>query len=898
MRLLVIGEDPFLSTDIYRYVWDGRVQARRHQPLPLRAGRSCARRPARRRHLSQHQPRRLRHDLYPPVAQVFFLAVTRISESLSCMRLAMVACEIVIVARDDRPAAAVAAAGDGRGRLGLASAGDLGDRQQRACRCADGGAADARRLAAGAQPPSPAGVLMALAALVKPYAIVALPAFWRPWDWRVPLAVVATIALCYLPYLGAGRGVLGFCSRRLSRRGRLRRTARASGWSRWRAHAFGDVPGLTVAYLLVAAGMMAGSALRAACAPTRTPETTLRDIAVLLMAGLFFLSPNYPWYFLAVVPFIALGGGAPAWAMTLARHPALPPLILPDNDLALENLAMLPFVIAVASTLLARGAHSREHRSIAMDELTTRTADSQIDARRYFEAGAQARPASPTSRRSASTWRSPTAATCCAPPARAPTRSWSRRPTCRGSCSPRIVDQVPDLSRAVLHGVGEPMLVKNLPQMVRYLKDRGAYVLFNTNGTVLNEKNGRALIAAGLDELRVSLDASTPKSYLKVRGKDYFRPHPAEREGVPRPAGARGPRQAARVGLADRPQGDHRRSCRPSCGSPPRSASRKSTCSAWCSSIATRSAWRGPIRRCSSSMNRDEARLPATRPKRSRKSLGLTFSASGAASEPGISLAKKRDDSPWSLCRRPWTVMYFTANGRALPCCIAPFSQHGYENYTLGDATQESLREIWNGPRYQAFREGAAVRHAAAGLRQLRPALEPVTMQLAGASAIVSVVIPCLDEEEPIAGVVREVLAQGVDEVIVVDNGSRDATAERAARGRRARRRRAAARLWPRLRGRRRAVRADAEIVCFLDGDGSDVPRFHGRRRRSGRARRGRFRHGLAPARPARARQHDAAAARRRLAGGRADAARLWRALHRHVAVPRHARRSAARGSA
>ncbi len=71
-----------------------------------------------------------------------------------------------------------------------------------------------------------------------------------------------------------------------------------------------------------------------------------------------------------------------------------------------------------------------------------------------------------------------------------------------------------------------------------------------------------------------------------------------------------------------------------------------------------------------------------------------------------MSLAKKRDDNPWSLCRRPWTVMYFTANGRALPCCIAPFSQHGYENYTLGDATQESLRDIWNGPRYQAFRAG------------------------------------------------------------------------------------------------------------------------------------------------------------------------------------------------
>src|SRR6202521_4394521 len=85
-----------------------------------------------------------------------------------------------------------------------------------------------------------------------------------------------------------------------------------------------------------------------------------------------------------------------------------------------------------------------------------------------------------------------------------------------------IVDQIPHLHRAVLHGVGEPMLVKNLPRMVRYLKDRGTYVLFNTNGTVLNEKNGRALIEADLDELRVSFDAATPESYRAIRGKNYF----------------------------------------------------------------------------------------------------------------------------------------------------------------------------------------------------------------------------------------------------------------------------------------------------------------------------------------------------------------------------------------
>src|ERR1700676_3744827 len=86
----------------------------------------------------------------------------------------------------------------------------------------------------------------------------------------------------------------------------------------------------------------------------------------------------------------------------------------------------------------------------------------------------------------------------------------------------RIVDQVPAVARVVLHGVGEPMLVKSLPRMIRYLKDRGTYVLFNTNGTLLNPKKFPELIDTGLDELRVSLDAADRESYAAIRGKDFF----------------------------------------------------------------------------------------------------------------------------------------------------------------------------------------------------------------------------------------------------------------------------------------------------------------------------------------------------------------------------------------
>jgi glycosyltransferase involved in cell wall biosynthesis len=87
---------------------------------------------------------------------------------------------------------------------------------------------------------------------------------------------------------------------------------------------------------------------------------------------------------------------------------------------------------------------------------------------------------------------------------------------------------------------------------------------------------------------------------------------------------------------------------------------------------------------------------------------------------------------------------------------------------------------------------------------------------------LVSAIIPCLDEETAIGKVVTAVLAQGVSEVVVVDGGSRDRTVERATE--------AGARviIEPR-RGYGRAiqaglaaVRGDADILVFLDGDGSD----------------------------------------------------------------------------
>ena len=272
-----------------------------------------------------------------------------------------------------------------------------------------------------------------------------------------------------------------------------------------------------------------------------------------------------------------------------------------------------------------------------------------------------------------------------------------------------IVDEFPVVPRVVLHGIGEPMLVRSLPRMVRYLKERGTYVLFNTNGTALTPKNGRELIESGLDELRVSLDAADPVSFKQVRGRDYFdrivrnvrafTTHQRE-FGLERPRVSlwlTGMKETleqlpAFVELAH------------SLG----------VGEVYLQRLVFFPEGQGMARPDSAlfeNLTAAEASLLRAAEEHAQ-ALSIRFDASGAT-EPGTSVKKSAGDQPWSLCRRPWTVMYFTAHGRALPCCIAPFAVRGYEHITLGDATQETLRAIWNGERYQALRNALMSDHPA-----------------------------------------------------------------------------------------------------------------------------------------------------------------------------------------
>lgn len=210
-RLVLLPSPVVLSSDVYRYFWDGRVQwaginPYRHPPADeaLAALRDRA--------VFPHINRPTKPTVYPPGAQVLFAAVTVVApDSILGWRVFLLGCE-------------VATAG-----LLLGLLGRIGLSPTRVLLYAWAPLAVFEGVQAGhvdvALLPAlllalrwrqegragPAGAALGVAVLMKLYPAVLLLAWWRRGEWRLPAACAAVVAAGYLPYLaGAGSGVTGF----------------------------------------------------------------------------------------------------------------------------------------------------------------------------------------------------------------------------------------------------------------------------------------------------------------------------------------------------------------------------------------------------------------------------------------------------------------------------------------------------------------------------------------------------------------------------------------------------------------------------------------------------------------------------------------------------------------
>ncbi len=266
----------------------------------------------------------------------------------------------------------------------------------------------------------------------------------------------------------------------------------------------------------------------------------------------------------------------------------------------------------------------------------------------------------------------------------------------------RVVDGAPGLQRVVLHGIGEPLLNRHLPEMIRYLKARGVHVLFNSNAILLTRKWRELLLGSGLDEFRASLDAATPGTYGRIRGVPlhdrvvrnldelvaarralcrttprisvWFTTMEENIEELPDVA-----RIVARVGADE-------------------FYVQRLVFFGEGLAVEEQSVYRQLTGRETALLDEAEAICRAA---------GIGFSASGGT-VPRESLAGPGDAAgaarPWMACNRPWYLAYVTAHGDVLPCCFAPFITDDLAPVTLGNVFQDGLETVWNGAAYQEFR--------------------------------------------------------------------------------------------------------------------------------------------------------------------------------------------------
>lgn len=325
-RLTLVPQVPTASDDIYRYVWDGRIQA-----LGINPYRYAPNDPALARYRDEaiysHVNRQGVPTIYPPVAQAAFRAVYQLHpDSVAWTKLAFVGLDL----------ATVGVIAGLLSRLGL--------RPERALLYAwhpllilelgHSGHVDVvailflalalRARLAGS--PVWTGILLACATLIKFYAVVALPALLRPdtrraWrlDPRLPLAFATTAALAYLPFLAVGPRVFGYLSGYVEEEGiasgrrfyLLQQVQRVGEWSRLgRLRAPAGLP-LTAAqcYQLLLIAIMGALALWCWLRPLGSRREIADRVALLFVTLLALTTPTYPWYTLFALALLPLVGG-------------------------------------------------------------------------------------------------------------------------------------------------------------------------------------------------------------------------------------------------------------------------------------------------------------------------------------------------------------------------------------------------------------------------------------------------------------------------------------------------------------------------------------------------------------------------------------------------------------
>lgn len=356
LRAMLLFAPP-ISTDLYRYIWDGRVQHAGINPyryLPVDPALAFLRDAA-------IYPSINRADtaptIYPPVAQFVFYLVTSLSQSVTLLKTVMVGFEALAAwailrllrRRGKSPALILLFVWHPLPIWEFAGSGHV-DAVYIACLFLGVLAAEARR-------PALAGLALTGLLLTKFFPVVVGPALYRRWGWRLPLAFAVAVVLCYLPYIGVGRKVLGFLGGYSDEEG-LRD---GSGVYLWLllGHIVPLADEWARAYFALVALALSGLGLAVLLRADR--DASVLGALALALTATVLMSPHYAWYFCWLVPFLVFVP-SPAVFWLTASVPILEQIEWPD-DFNLASIIYIPFLLLLALEIAVRvyRASRRQH---------------------------------------------------------------------------------------------------------------------------------------------------------------------------------------------------------------------------------------------------------------------------------------------------------------------------------------------------------------------------------------------------------------------------------------------------------------------------------------------------------------------------------------------------------
>ena len=301
-RIAILFYPPYLSDDIYRYIWDGRVQSAGINPYRyVPANESLAK-----LRDDKIYPNINRRDyartIYPPVAEAAFFLATRFSESVTWMKAVMVGCEATTVWAVIQ---LLTSFGLARQRVLIYAWHPLA-----VWELAGSGHLDALAIAFLAvtllahrkRQETLTGILLACATGVKLFPMLLFPAFYRRWSWRMPLAFVVTIVIAYLPYISVGPlGVLGFLPGYASERGMV------SGEQFFLltvARRLFSVHVPVIAYLIFSVAVLGILSFWFLRDQRNGNVRYVRNCLIIATVFVFLLAPHFAWYFCWLILFL------------------------------------------------------------------------------------------------------------------------------------------------------------------------------------------------------------------------------------------------------------------------------------------------------------------------------------------------------------------------------------------------------------------------------------------------------------------------------------------------------------------------------------------------------------------------------------------------------------------